>query len=113
MYTRSQVDAIHTAIKSFGRKGAEDFAGNLEYWKEAILDGFEQKAIAVDERLGKEGAGISGIYVVFRLEGDDTLLKLTGSYSSYEGEDWTFGTLYPVVPRQVMMTVYDAVPTAS
>jgi hypothetical protein len=113
MYTYTQVETIHSAIKAYGRNGAEDFADALEYQKEAALDGFEQKAIAIDERLGEEGAGISGIYVVFRLEGDDTLLKLTGSYSSYEGEDWTFGTLYPVVPRQVTMTVYDAVPTAS
>lgn len=112
MYTQAQVDAIHAAIKAYGRNGEEDFANALEYGHEANLDGFEQKAVTVDARYGEEGAGISGIYVIFRFEGDDTLLKLTGSYSSYEGDDWTFGTLHPVVPRQIMMTVYDAVSTA-
>lgn len=74
-----------------------------------LLEGPEDETFGnvaiVDEVGGHEGGGDYAMRVV-HFKDHNVFLKLTGSYSSYEGTDWD-SDWKEVVPKEKMITVYE------
>jgi len=104
-------DEILAGIKAFDTTSswispASAFVEKMTYGdKTATIPGIGVATLK-DEKLGEEGEG-ENIWVVFELYG--SLYRLNGFYSSYDGEDWTYGSVVQVKPREITTTIYEAV----
>ena len=97
------IEEVHEAIKKFGH---QDFVDSIEY----TTVPFELPGIGTVKQVAAETGGEGSaehIWIVFEIDG--TLYEKTGYYSSYDGTEWSYGTLSVVVPRQTIVTVYDRV----
>lgn len=59
--------------------------------------------VCVDETGGNEGEG-EYTHKVFQL--NDRFIKITGTYTSWDGTDWEYGTVLEVFPREVTVVRY-------
>lgn len=94
------VNAVHKAIKELQNSEREvnDFIWGLESKKKFTFDNIGEVELVASET-GYEG-GPELIWIVFRVVGDDRLFKLTGHYSSWDADDWTYGDIYEVEPQE-------------
>jgi len=66
--------------------------------------------IHLDSYLGAEDEGNS-TWLVVKIEGDDSLYRITGYYDSYGGDSWRHtGSIEQVVPVEKTIIIYEAAP---
>lgn len=72
---------------------------------ELSIDGL--KTSIVYEEAGFEGGGEDVVRVI-KVEGDNSVMfvECTGFYTSYEGTYWSYGKVYEVEPKEVVVTKY-------
>lgn len=60
----------------------------------------------VDSRFSPPEGSKMGVWMVFHLEGDDTLYRVTGSYDSWDGHIWDDASLKEVVKYPIITYRY-------
>ena len=105
-------------IKNFVRNCGQDdrYAGGAQHFGDALnwanqnapvdIDGVN--FYVVDGKFGEEGGG-ENIWIVFHVEGQDTLYRITGFYSSYDGSEWGAEGIEEVEARPKVIQEYFAV----
>lgn len=107
---------ISKEIIDWYNKENEQYGDTTEYLYSALdefLDAIDWRSAEITlpsgivkqvEQKGGEGEG-SEYWVVFSVNGD-TLFRVEGYYSSWEGTNWDSAELVEVVPVQVLVTQY-------
>lgn len=81
-----------------------DFSGTDTAAIESVVGSFEQV---------EDGRGATGDHnsydVVYHFKDHNVYLEANGSYSSWDGTDWSDASFYEVRPQRKMITVYVSV----
>lgn len=108
------VEEVKNFVKNCGNDdrysgGAQHFGESLS-WRDAKtpvdVDGVN--FYVVDGKFGQEGEG-ENIWIVFHVEGYDTLYRMSGFYSSYDGSEWSAENIEEVESRPKVIQEYFAV----
>lgn len=89
-----------TPARSFGHALDNGLAESLEYAEVHIPAGVTKP----EATFGGEGQG-DKVWVVFSLNGTQ-YFRIDGSYTSWDGSDWNYSSLYEVEPHPVTVIQY-------